>query len=350
MPPSLLYLRRLTRPSDRATPAPSKRWAGASPEFWDRWTPNWAVTDGGIFLDLTGTERLWGDGPDGSVRVCQEASRFWGPLVGGAAPARLPAVLAASFARSWAGQSESGALFWLRPGQVAAFLAPFPITVLRTRYPMAVRTLARYGVRTLGDLQAVSEPLLTATLGDEGRRLADEAFGVVRRDEFVCDPDERLLAVARLKRPLQGPRLESALRRALAVRALAACPEGPGACESTCLEFVWGGDASQRVARRGRGEATLMAWQRRIDSLWRRMSVKRRGLMEVRLWAGPLLSSRSEQGVLFTADRREGALSRAWRKTQGGSSRELFWASEILLARWGVVWSDSILQAGPGVS
>ncbi len=319
-----------------------------SEDWLEHWTPSWEITADGLYLDLTGMERVLGSGCDGPARVCRAARRIWDGVIGGAAPTPLAAELASRVAAALlaadpapGGRAVPAGVFVVAPGSVAAFLAPFGLEVLLERHPQAVRTLRRFGVRTLGDLQVVPRALLSATLGGEtGEQLAAEARGEAWRPLAGRRPEARTVVAARLQRPLTGLRAETALRRGLAVRAMVICPEGPGAWESWALRVRWGEDAEQEVRAPGVGAATFPGWLALIEALWRRLPGRRRGVTGVRLLAGSARPPRPAQGGLFAEAAQAERLAAVWRRLRHHAVGPLFLASEILLGAWGVRWDD----------
>jgi len=64
------------------------------------------------------------------------------------------------------------------PGEEAAFLAPLPITRLWGVGTKSAAALREYGVRTIGDLAALPDDLLTRRFGKHGASLGQRARGV----------------------------------------------------------------------------------------------------------------------------------------------------------------------------
>lgn len=338
VPRCLLHLR---GPGPRATGPP------VEPD-WTRWTPAWERGDGGVFLDLTGSGRLLGEGADGPQRVCREVAEQWPVAAAGVGPTRLTAALASGLAAAWPGATGAGAsLLVLAPGGGAAFLAGFPLEVLARRHVAAVTALRRFGVRTLGELGAVPEQLLKATFGEEGAQLAREARAGDERPLAGAPLAEGVVARARFRSPLAGRAGQSALRRALAVRALLACPEGPGGWLCWRLHARWGeGAEPAAVEAPGCGPPTLRAWLRLLEALWRRLPERRRGLLALELSAGPRRPAPPRQGDLFgDPEAGERRLAAGWAHWRARSPRGLYLACEELLLRWGVSW-DGPPRAG----
>ncbi|MFH1842147.1 MAG: hypothetical protein ABIF77_02985 [bacterium] len=326
-------------------PNPVSPWSPADATFLTRWTPAWEVTPDGCYLDLTGTGRLLGRGSDGPSRVCREARQLWGDLVGGAAPTLLAAKLASHLAASWSRTevSRAGHCFTVAAGGVATFLAPFSLSVLQEQYPTAVRCLRRFGLRTLGDLQTVPRSLLVATLGTFGAQLAVVASGSRCRRLLGTRPTERIVVTAQLERPLAGSHLLTALRRALAVRAMLACGGGPADWQEWRLQTWWSGKAAGIVAAEGSGADRFDDWLRLIEDLWRRLPHRRCGLTSLQLVAGAARCKLAAQDGLFPADRKRQQLALVWQRSGRGSLPSLFLASEGLLEAWQISWTTPAL-------
>jgi len=287
----------------------------------NRWAPAWEVAPDGCYLDLSGTERLFGRGSDGPSRICREARQYWADLVGGAAPTLLAAKLASRLAANWnrTEASRTGYCFTVAAGGVAAFLAPFSLSVLQERYPRAVHCLRRFGLRTLGDLQTVPRALLVATLGTSGNQLADVACGSRCRRLHGARPTERIVVTAQLGRPLAGRHLLTALRRALAVRAMLACGGGPVDWEGWQLRTWWSGKATGIVTTEARGADRFDDWLRLIEDLWRQLPQRRCGLTSLQLVAGSARRVSAIQNGLFPADRKQQRLALVWQQAGRGS-------------------------------
>ncbi len=315
-------------------------WARARARDCERWTPVWEPGPGGVLLDLTGTERLHGPGDDGPARVCRDAAARWGALAAGAAASRLAATIASACAARWDGLRRGPSLLCVPTGSIAAFLAPFPVEVLRDRHAGAVGVLQRSGVRALGDLQAVPLPLLASLLGAEGPLLAALARGEDRAPPPAPGAVAGAAVVAvSLARPLSGRLALGALLRATSGRALLAVEEGPGSRQWWELRARRGGVwQTARLAPPGGAAPTFAGWLGLVGGLWRRLPPRRTGVTALRLVAGPrALRARALQGDLFAGEG-AGRLAAAWRRAGARRPGALHLAGEELLAGWGAVW------------
>jgi len=160
------------------------------------------------YLDVSGSERLFGDGPAIAGAIKQRVHAEIGITASvGVASNRLVAKVASD-----AGKPDG--LVVVPPGDEAAFLAPRPLRELPMVGPKTAEALQSLGVRTIGELAAVSLTALEARFGRHGRELHERALGrfdapvmagrgeaksVSRERTFdVDEPDEqRLRAVLR---------------------------------------------------------------------------------------------------------------------------------------------------------
>ncbi|HEX6026037.1 MAG TPA: hypothetical protein VFZ00_28860, partial [Solirubrobacter sp.] len=122
----------------------------------------------------------------------------------GAAPSRFAALAAAHRAR--ARRPE------IAPQQLANYLAPLPVSLLRTRPAVAAlpEALERFGVTTLGDLAKLPRHALADRFGEPGVLARDLARG---KDTPLRprNPTERLQETLELPESASGPQLERAL-------------------------------------------------------------------------------------------------------------------------------------------
>ncbi|HSH21828.1 MAG TPA: DNA polymerase IV [Candidatus Caenarcaniphilales bacterium] len=157
-------------------PVDGRRYAGVSRQVMAilrRFTPRLEqVSIDEAFLDLGGTEGLFGSPEQAARRIKQEiAEETQLSASVGVAANRLVAKIASDL-------RKPDGLVVVAPGDEVAFLAPLPIERL---WGVGIRTrqvLADYGVATIGDLAALPEALLQRRFGSHGAQLAARARGV----------------------------------------------------------------------------------------------------------------------------------------------------------------------------
>ena len=124
------------------------------------------------FLDVTGSEALFGDGEEIARRIKASVRDEVGLTVSvGVASTKLVAKIASDL-------RKPDGLVVVRPGEEEAFLAPLAIARLWGVGEQTATALREYGVRTLGDLAALPEDLLVRRFGKMGGVLRDRARGV----------------------------------------------------------------------------------------------------------------------------------------------------------------------------
>jgi hypothetical protein len=305
-------------------------------EFCSGTTPSWWSRPDGLYLDLTGSERLWGRGTDGPAAICRRARQVLPVIAAGAGPTSLSARLAAEVA----GRSGPGGVFVVAPGSARAFLTAFPVEVLREHRSQA-RRLRALGVRTLGDLQTVPLDLLRALFGEGAHALAAEAMGLQAAEDRRGTerlPLSTLVVGALCRRPLDSPAAVRALLDGLALRALLACPGGPGSRQSWLLGAEFPGQVRHRAWGRSTGSGSLEDWRRLLALLFGRLPRSRLGLRRLELRAGQQSPQSHQQGELFPDDQRGRNLSLALRRLQARGAPPVRRASEDLLQNWDVRW------------
>ncbi len=111
------------------------------------------------FLDVAGARRLHGSGPEIAVSI-RERVRAESGLVAsvGVATTKFLAKIASDL-------SKPDGLIVVAPGDELAFLHPLPVERLWGVGPATRRRLARFGVRTIGELAALPEDTLTGAVG-----------------------------------------------------------------------------------------------------------------------------------------------------------------------------------------
>jgi protein ImuB len=141
---------------------------------------------GRLEVQLDGLERLWGPEPVLVERIRTELAPILPGLSRtGIAGTRFAAMVAAGMAKVATGtmanqpaqRAVHGAgLLAVPPGDEVAFLAPLPAGLL-TADPDVRARLARFGLRQIGQVAAVSRSALVARFGVEGERLHARARG-----------------------------------------------------------------------------------------------------------------------------------------------------------------------------
>lgn len=128
------------------------------------------------FLDLTGTEQLFGSGEDAARQLKQAVRAETGLTVSiGVGSNRLVAKIASDL-------RKPDGLVVVPVGQEATFLAPLAIERLWGVGAATRRQLAEFGVATIGDLAALPEDVLARRFGQHGRDLALRARGIGETD------------------------------------------------------------------------------------------------------------------------------------------------------------------------
>jgi DNA polymerase-4 len=114
------------------------------------------------YMDLTGTLRLLGP-PEAAAAMLKARIRGATGLTAsvGLAPVRFVAKIASDF-------DKPDGLTVVRPGEVAAFLAPLPLGKIPGVGPKTRDHLAKLGVRTIAETLARGREFLVAELGDTG--------------------------------------------------------------------------------------------------------------------------------------------------------------------------------------
>jgi DNA polymerase-4 len=124
------------------------------------------------FLDVTGTEQLFGSGEDTARRMRQAVHDETELTVSvGVASNRLVAKIASDL-------RKPDALVVVPRGHEAEFLAPLAIERLWGVGASTRRSLAELGVATMGDLANLPEDMLARRFGQHGRDLALRARGI----------------------------------------------------------------------------------------------------------------------------------------------------------------------------
>jgi DNA polymerase-4 len=137
------------------------------------------------FLDVTGEERLFGDGPT-IGRTIKQAVRDDLSLIAsvGVAPNKFVAKIASDV-----GKPDGLCVV----DNIDAFLTPLPLGRLWGVGPVAEASLARLGLKTIGDVRAAERAMLAASIG---ARAADHIAALAAGlDERAVEPDRSAKSV-----------------------------------------------------------------------------------------------------------------------------------------------------------
>jgi DNA polymerase IV len=128
------------------------------------------------FLDVRGMERAFGTPVELAARLRRDVrGRVGLPITVGVARTKFLAKVASRVAKP-------DGLLDVPPADELAFLHPLPVEYLWGVGPVTAERLHGYGVRTVGDVAQLSEPVLVALLGRAaGRQLHALAHNVDRR-------------------------------------------------------------------------------------------------------------------------------------------------------------------------
>jgi DNA polymerase-4 len=165
-----------------------RRAAAALAELLGGFSPLLEPAGGGrVFLDLTGTRRLFGPAQDLAARLERDIRDRLGlrPTVG-LATNKLVSRVATRLL-------PPASLCDVFPGSERTFLAPLPSVWLPDLEPPARRALADLNLGSIGEVAALSLPQLELACGASAWRLHRQARGV---DESPVRPPERSPAVA----------------------------------------------------------------------------------------------------------------------------------------------------------
>ena len=136
-------------------------------EIFRRYTPQvQGLSLDEAFLDLSGTERLWGPARGVGEALRRAVRQETGLVVSvGLAPVKLVAKIASDLAKP-------DGLLEVEPGAVRDFLAPLPVRRIWGVGPVAEARLREAGFERIGDLVEAPPAALEARLGDWGLALA----------------------------------------------------------------------------------------------------------------------------------------------------------------------------------
>jgi DNA polymerase IV len=174
-------LARMMCPTLRIVPPDSSRVQAAHRELEQRvfsCAPAWeSIRPGSLFLDFTGTTRLFGPPIDTATRIGRELTRHQGwESVIGLAGSKLVSQLAAATLK------RPPQVLWIHPGSEPPFLAPLPTMLLpglsRSSTSLIVQRLEDLNLRTLGAIASVSLAQLQTVFGTSATLLQNWALGI----------------------------------------------------------------------------------------------------------------------------------------------------------------------------
>jgi len=221
------------------------------------------------FVDLTGTQTLWGPPPE-AVRRIKARIRTETGLTASAGLA------ANKFIAKVASELEKpDGMVVVPPGREPDFLAPLPIERLWGVGKATAKELQALGIATIGQLQRVTPRALAARLGPHGPDLLALAFGRDARPVEPFSPPKSMGAETTFGRDCRDvARIEETLRAQSERVARELRAEGLAACRVT-LKLRWAdfrtltrshtGDPTQDGLEIYRRAATLLARERLIQ-------------------------------------------------------------------------------------
>jgi len=135
------------------------------------------------YLNLTGTERLWGPPLRAAHRLHEEiARRTKLPCSIGVSSNRLVSKIASD-------QAKPNGILWVMPGREAAFLAPLPVGKIPGVGKVTGGALGRLGIQTIGDIARLQRGFLQSALGQYGIGLSGLARGEAGDTPAAGDSD-----------------------------------------------------------------------------------------------------------------------------------------------------------------
>lgn len=127
---------------------------------------------GHYFIDLTGTQRLWGASPDLACRMEQRLEEHQGLR------ARVGLAVNKLISQVAAHCSHPGDLSYIFPGGETAFFAPLPVTALPGVGSKTASRLSDFNIQQIGQLANLPESSLISVFGNMGSRLSRLAHGI----------------------------------------------------------------------------------------------------------------------------------------------------------------------------
>lgn len=148
------------------------QWSHRLHDIFERFTPAvHMVSIDEAYLDLTGTERLHGS----SWEAAQKIQRAVWEETG--LPCSIGIGQSCVVTKVASGLAKPRGLLWILPGCEAAFLAPLPVRKIPGIGGETEKSLARLGVRTVGELARLKYEKLETEFGQWGDSLYRKARG-----------------------------------------------------------------------------------------------------------------------------------------------------------------------------
>ena len=187
---SAMPMAEAVRLAPRAIVVPPRREAyerasDQSREIFERYTPIVEpLSLDEAFLDVTASRSLFGDGEAIARAIKEDVRKELGLTVSaGVAPNKFVAKVASDL-------GKPDGLVVVKPGEVAAFLAPLPVERMWGVGPKTAPRMRALGYSTLGDLARAGETTLQRVLGSWGVEVSKLAAGEDDRD-VLRDPVPR---------------------------------------------------------------------------------------------------------------------------------------------------------------
>ncbi len=137
------------------------------------------IADGHLFVDVTGTHRLFGPPPDIGWKVRKEVSKDLGVNpIWTLSPSKLVAKVASRLVKP-VGECIVAA------GEEEEFLAPLPVSLLPGVYPREMRRLQELNIFKIGQLAGFSRQDLMIPFGSRSDFFYETSRGV-DREEVIC--------------------------------------------------------------------------------------------------------------------------------------------------------------------
>ena len=142
---------------------------------------------GSYFIDITGTHRLWGPGPD---LACRMEKNLYGKMGLRARIGLASNKLVSQVAADCIGPGDLSFIF---PGNEESFLAPLPVGLLPGVGEVTASRLAGFNILKIGQLASFPLDMLAAVFGRGAERLLKIAKG---RDPAPVLPTHQVLRVS----------------------------------------------------------------------------------------------------------------------------------------------------------